>query len=197
MKDEKPATVERRLRMTLMRYASTDCLGAIECGIAGQFLRSGLYLIATDKRASDAEREFCRLWLPVASQACREPFFAFLRPTAFRGDRTGLGDALIVASADACRVVKNRVYANAMTRPISYFYALYFWLGAELEAGTLVLTPGSAFDQCWSAVAAEMLKHEDLMDETEHACRKRGARYGKILREFGLFSAAQPVKEAA
>lgn len=178
---------ERRLLTTLRQHSHYIALGAIECAIAGQFLHSGLFNIAHDKRATAEERAFCLKWLPFASQACREPF----APMPVK-----LGDALINASADACRAVKDRVYGNATTMPISYFYTLYFWLTDELERGTLVLHNGSAFDQAWKAVSEQMLKYESIMDEAEKACRKRARRYGDVLREFGLF-AGQPQRVAA
>lgn len=180
---------ERRLKTALMRNSGPDALGAIECAVAGQILHSGLYSIVHSKDASQDHRDFARRVLPLSAQAAREPFLRFPR---------NKGDELIGAAADVSMLTKQRVIGDRPVMMWTYFLALYHWLSGEIERGTLTLHPGSAFDRAWTLVAEQVVKAAgDDLDAADRSARKRARRYAEVMREFGLFTAGQPVSEAA
>lgn len=171
---------KRRLPATLDQFHAPQFIGAVEIGIICQMMHSAAWIISTHPQYSAEEKKLFGDIAALAHYATNEPFLRFPRR---------VGDALINASADACRIISADVFAGQPVKDLSYFYTLYFWLSDVIEAGIVTLHGGTAFDAAWDLVKGWMLEpaREETLPLVEKSCRKRARKFSDVLAQYGLF----------
>ncbi|PWC96931.1 hypothetical protein [Azospirillum sp. TSO5] len=184
------------LKTSIRKNVDPDRLGAVECTIAGNMMRSMMHWLLAHPRCFGELLSLAQETMPVFEASVREPLVGRFP--------LNVAEVLVNISADACVLVKMKCIDDDID-PDLFAYTMYFWLKELLERGPerggLYFHDDGSFNKAWSRIADHLAQDQDKLNGAAKSCQKRARRFLEAFQSYGFFvdpaAAAHPLREAA